>query len=70
MFWAGCFNEAGPIPLFGGCVKGKLTHNKGLAVSILDGEIHFAIGVIENAHFGDFSDEPVDVFGAIRFLDA
>ena len=51
-------------------MKGELTDDESFAGLVENREIHFAFVVIEHAHLTDFSNEPIDVFLTIGFLDS
>ena len=51
-------------------MKGELTDDESFAGPVENREIHFAFAVIEHAHLTDFSNEPIDVFLTIGFLDS
>lgn len=50
-------------------VEGELADEQDVSVGVEEGEVHFAVGVGEDAEVGDFFGDPFGVFGGVLFSD-
>lgn len=62
--------ERRTVSFAGGGVEGELADDDDIALDFLDGAVHFAFVIGEDAHAGDFRDEPGEVIRGVAFLDA
>ena len=63
-----CFHEAWPVAFAYVRIQRELGYRQHAAVHVVDGTVHFAVLVFENAQVGDFVGEPVDLFRSVRIF--
>ena len=51
-------------------MEGELADHDHFSSDVLDAQVHFSLGILENPELGNFPAKPIDVRGVVRFLDA
>lgn len=50
-------------------MEGELTDHDDFSSDVLDAQVHFSLGILENPELGNFSAKPIDVRDIVRFLN-